>query len=98
MVAKHADIWNFVAGPVDVFQHKLDVWKGYCEAVGRDFNEITLSTQVRVECDALSRARERTQRFIDAGATHFVYTLSFPYPAEIVARLADEVVSAVQAK
>ncbi|MEZ4662614.1 MAG: LLM class F420-dependent oxidoreductase [Caldilineaceae bacterium] len=95
VAAKHANIWNFVAGPVDVFQHKLDVLKGHCEAVGRDFDEIVLSTQVRVDYDDLSSARERTQTFIDAGATHFVYTLSYPYPENIVARVADEVVGAV---
>jgi F420-dependent oxidoreductase-like protein len=98
VVAKHADIWNFVAGPIDAFQHKLEVLKGHCEAVGRDFDEIVLSTQVRVDYDDLAGARERTQTFIDAGATHFVYTLSYPYPAEIVARLADEVVGAVMGR
>lgn len=95
VVAKHADVWNFVAGPVDLFQHKLDVLKGHCDAVGRNFDDIVLSTQVRVDYDDLSSARERTQSFIDAGATHFVYTLSYPYPEDIVARLADEVVGAV---
>ena len=59
VVAKHANIWNFVAGPVDVFQHKLDVLKGHCDAVGRNFDEIVLSTQVRVDYDDLSSARER---------------------------------------
>jgi F420-dependent oxidoreductase-like protein len=95
VAAKHADIWNFVAGPVDVFQHKVDVLKGHCDTVGRNFDEIVLSTQVRVDYDDLSGARERTQTFIDAGATHFVYTLSYPYPDDIVARLADQVVEAV---
>ena len=96
VVAKHADIWNFVAGPIDVFHHKLDVLKAHCEKVGRNFDDIVLSTQVRVDYDDLSSARERTQTFIDAGATHFVYTLSYPYPDDIVARLADEVVDAVR--
>lgn len=96
VAAKHANIWNFVAGPVDVFQHKLEVLKGHCDKVGRDVDEIVLSTQVRVDYDDLSGARERTQTFIDAGASHFVYTLSYPYPADIVARLADEVVGAVR--
>ncbi|MEZ4863923.1 MAG: LLM class F420-dependent oxidoreductase [Caldilineaceae bacterium] len=98
VVAKHADIWNFVAGPIDVFHHKLAVLKEHCEKVGRNFDDIVLSTQVRVDYDDLSTARERTQTFIDAGATHFVYTLSYPYPDDIVARLADEVVGAVRGK
>jgi F420-dependent oxidoreductase-like protein len=96
VVAKHANIWNFVAGPVDVFQHKLGVLKQHCEAVGRDFATIDLSTQVRVNYDDLSEALERTKTFIEAGANHFVYTLSYPYPEDIVSRLADEVVGATR--
>lgn len=96
VVAKHANVWNFVAGSVDLFHHKVDVLKRHCEAVGRDFETIDLSTQVRVNYDDLSEAQERTQTFIDAGANHFVYTLTYPYPEDIVARLADEVVGAVR--
>lgn len=97
VVAKHANVWNFVAGPVDVFQHKVSVLKEHCAAVGRNLDTIDLSTQVRVDYDDLSAARERTQTFVDAGANHFVYTLTYPYPDDIVARLADEVVGAVNA-
>lgn len=96
VVAKHANIWNFVAGPVEEFQRKLGILQQHCAAVGRDFATIDLSTQVRVDYADLSGARERTQAFIDAGANHFVYTLSYPYPEDIIARLADEVVGAVQ--
>jgi F420-dependent oxidoreductase-like protein len=95
VVAKHAAIWNFVAGPVDVFHHKVGVLKQHCEAVGRDFETIDLSTQVRVNYDDLSEARERTQTFAEAGVNHFVYTLTYPYPEDIISRLADEVVGAV---
>jgi F420-dependent oxidoreductase-like protein len=96
VVAKHANIWNFVAGPVEEFQRKVGILQEHCKAVGRNFDTIDLSTQVRVDYDDLSSARERTQSFIDAGATHFVYTLTYPYPADIVARLADEVVGALR--
>lgn len=96
VVAKHANVWNFVAGPVDVFQHKVSVLKQHCEAVGRDFDAIDLSTQVPVNYADLSAARDRVEAFIAAGANHFVFTLSYPYPEAIVARLADEVVGAVR--
>jgi len=81
---------------VEEFQRKLGILQQHCAAVGRDFATIDLSTQVRVDYADLSSARERTQAFIDAGANHFVYTLSYPYPEDIIARLADEVVGAVQ--
>ena len=96
VVAKHANVWNFVAGPVDVFQHKVGVLKQHCQAVGRDFDTIDLSTQVRVNYDDMSEALERTQTFIEGGANHFVYTLSYPYPEDIVSRLAEEVVGAAR--
>lgn len=95
VVAKHANVWNFVNGTVEEFQRKVGILKGHCEAVGRDIDTITLSTQVRVNYDNLNEATERTKTFIDAGASHFVYTLSHPYPDDIVARIADEVVGAV---
>jgi alkanesulfonate monooxygenase SsuD/methylene tetrahydromethanopterin reductase-like flavin-dependent oxidoreductase (luciferase family) len=98
VVAKHANIWNFAAGPLDVFQHKAGVLKQHCEAVGRDFATIDLSTQVPVNDEDLSAARDRVKTFIEAGANHFVFTLRYPYPADIVARLADEVVGAIQGK
>ncbi|MFN8495780.1 MAG: LLM class F420-dependent oxidoreductase [Caldilineaceae bacterium] len=98
VVAKHADVWNFAGGTIEEFQRKVGILKEHCAAVGRDFATITLSTQVRVDYADLAAARTRTQAFIDAGATHFVYTLAYPYPADIVARLAAEVIGVVQGK
>jgi len=40
LVAQYADACNLF-GTVDVVRHKLDVLKGHCEAVGRDYDEIT---------------------------------------------------------
>lgn len=96
VVAKHADIWNYVAGPVEEFKRKVGILQQHCDAVGRDFNTIELSTQVRVDYADLSSARQRVQEFIEAGASHFVFTISDPYPDDIVARIADEVVAAVR--
>ena len=96
VVAKHANIWNYVFGTVDDFQRKVGILKEHCAAVGRDPQEIDLSVQVRIDYDDVSEAAKRTQAFLDAGANHFVYTLNAPYPDDIVAQVADEVVSAVK--
>jgi alkanesulfonate monooxygenase SsuD/methylene tetrahydromethanopterin reductase-like flavin-dependent oxidoreductase (luciferase family) len=95
-VAKHADVWNFVAGPVEEFKRKVAILAQHCQAVGRDIQTIDLSTQIRPNYDNLAETAERTRIFIEAGANHFVYTLSAPYPEDIVSRLADEVVAAAQ--
>jgi F420-dependent oxidoreductase-like protein len=93
VVAKHADIWNFVGGSVEDFKRKVGILGEHCQAVGRDIDTIDLSTQVRVDYNDLASAAERTQTFIEAGANHFVYTLSYPYPEDIVTRVADQVVA-----
>src|SRR5258708_39942622 len=38
LVAKYAQACNLFAGPE--LEHKLDVLRGHCEAVGRDYDEI----------------------------------------------------------
>ena len=96
VVAKHADIWNFAGGTIEDFKRKVSVLGQHCEKVGRDLQTITLSTQVRVNYDNLNEAAERTQSFMDAGASHFVYTLSYPYPDDIVTRIADEIIGSVR--
>jgi alkanesulfonate monooxygenase SsuD/methylene tetrahydromethanopterin reductase-like flavin-dependent oxidoreductase (luciferase family) len=40
VVAKHADWWNISGGTYDNYAHKLDVLRGHCRAVGRDYDEI----------------------------------------------------------
>jgi alkanesulfonate monooxygenase SsuD/methylene tetrahydromethanopterin reductase-like flavin-dependent oxidoreductase (luciferase family) len=35
-VAEHADWWNTVMRPVAVLQHKIDVLRAHCHAIGRD--------------------------------------------------------------
>ena len=92
VVAKHADIWNFVAGNVETFQHKERILREHCEAIGRDTTEIERSVQVPVDYDDLSKTVKITQDFVDAGATHLIFGLRPPFPAGIVTRLAEEVI------
>jgi F420-dependent oxidoreductase-like protein len=40
LVAQYADACNLFCG-IDVVRHKLDVLKGHCDDVGRDYDEIT---------------------------------------------------------
>lgn len=47
IVAEHADIWHtFTSG--DEFERKLGILKGWCDEVGRDIDEIELSTGVSI--------------------------------------------------
>ncbi|MFZ1754738.1 MAG: LLM class flavin-dependent oxidoreductase [Caldilineaceae bacterium] len=40
VVAKHADWWNIPGGTLENYVHKLDVLRGHCDAVGRDYDSI----------------------------------------------------------
>jgi len=93
IAARYADIWNSTGGDVETFRHKVQVLHEHCAAVGRDPSEIELSVQLRVNYDDLQATTEAVRAFVEAGATHLVLMLTYPYPEGIVARLADEVVS-----
>jgi F420-dependent oxidoreductase-like protein len=92
IVARHADIWNYAGGDIETFRHKVDVLKGHCETVGRDFSEIELSAQRRIDFDDLDASIADAQAFIDAGVTHMVFYLTPPYKTGMVTRLAEEAI------
>jgi F420-dependent oxidoreductase-like protein len=92
IVAKHADIWNYGGGDIETFRHKVEVLKGHCETVGRDFGDIELSAQRRIDFNDLDAAIADAQDFIDAGVTHMVFYLSPPYTTGMPTTLADEVI------
>ncbi|MDQ6661836.1 MAG: LLM class F420-dependent oxidoreductase [Chloroflexota bacterium] len=91
VVAKYADVWNFVGGPVDMFQHKIEVLNKHCADVGRNPDDITYSIQIPINPDDLNAAQEMIKPFIDAGASHIILNLRAPYPEQIVHRVAAEV-------
>lgn len=95
VVAQHADIWNFMPANVEELQHKLRVLHEHCAAVGRDPAQIELSVQARIDYDNIPATVATLQPLVDAGMTHIVLILTYPYPEDIVARLAEEVVARV---
>ena len=96
VVAQYADIWNASGNDVAVFRHKLQVLHEHCAAVGRNPTDIELSVQARINYDDLGATVADLQPLVDAGATHLVLMLTYPYPDDIVARLAAEVVDRVR--
>ncbi len=96
MVAKYADIWNFVGGPPEVFKHKSEVLDGHCAKIGRDPSTIERSIQSMVNPNDMQSTITTVQSYIDLGATHIVLNLRPPYPEGIVHRLAQEVIEPLQ--
>ncbi len=96
VVARYADVWNFAGGPVEQFTRKVGILHEHCAEVGRDPTEIELSVQLQVNYDDLDSTVQTAQSFVDAGATHLILDLRYPYPDGIVRRVADEVVARVR--
>ncbi len=96
MVAKYADIWNFVGGPVEVFKHKSEVLDEHCAKIGRDPSTIERSIQVVINPNDMQSTITIVQNFIDVGVTHIVLGLRPPYPEGIAHRLAQEVIEPLQ--
>jgi len=60
VVAKHADWWNIPGGTYENYAHKLDVLRGHCAAVGRDYDEIVKTWSA--EAVALAETEAEAQR------------------------------------
>lgn len=45
MVAQYADISNLIVADADVLAHKLEVLRGHCDALGRDYDSIEKTAQ-----------------------------------------------------
>jgi F420-dependent oxidoreductase-like protein len=97
IVARYADVWNFAGGPVDTFKHKVAILHEHCTTAGRDLVWIALSVQLPVNYDDVDATVQSVQEFVDAGATHLILNLRYPYPDGIVTRLAEEVVPRIHA-
>ena len=96
VVARHADLWNFVGGDVDTFRHKVDVLKRHCDREGRDFSEIELSAQFRISFDDLPQAVRNVQALVNAGATHIILIMQRPFTAGMPTRLSEKVIPHIE--
>jgi alkanesulfonate monooxygenase SsuD/methylene tetrahydromethanopterin reductase-like flavin-dependent oxidoreductase (luciferase family) len=95
LVAEHADIWNCpTRGDIDEFRRKNGILDEHCRTVGRDPREIARQVQLIVSSDPAEAAstREQIKGLIDAGATQIILAPLPPWPGNVVAHLAEEIV------
>lgn len=71
IVARHADIWHSFSNP-QVLEHKLGVLSAWCERVGRDREEIEISTELR------RRTTAQAEEFYELGTRLFTVGVSGP--------------------
>lgn len=98
IVAKHADIWNYSGGDLETFKHKVDVLKRHCDDVGRDFAEIELSAQRKLDLNDVETSIREIQAFVNAGVTHMVLYLAPPYNVGELTRVAEQIIPKIEAK
>ncbi len=60
-VARHADLWNAMGTP-ETLQHKADVLRSHCEAVGRPIDEIEFTLGVKLTIRDSAAEAERVWR------------------------------------
>jgi alkanesulfonate monooxygenase SsuD/methylene tetrahydromethanopterin reductase-like flavin-dependent oxidoreductase (luciferase family) len=62
VVAEHADWWNYVFRGIDAYEHKQEVLRGHCLAVGRDYDAIEQVVRVGILIAETERDLERLRR------------------------------------
>jgi len=85
--ARFAQHWNFVGGTVEQFKRARDVLHQHCADIGRDPNEILLSTHVTYAGDAGETAASAAA-LGDAGAELAIVTMRPPHTAAILESIA----------
>jgi probable F420-dependent oxidoreductase len=71
IVARHADIWHSFSDAVTL-KRKLGILAEHCERVGRDINEIEISTELR------SRSEADATEALELGTTLFTIGITGP--------------------
>ena len=71
IVARHADIWHSFSD-ADTLKRKLGILGEHCERVGRDINEIEISTELR------SRSEAEAIEALELGTTLFTIGITGP--------------------
>jgi F420-dependent oxidoreductase-like protein len=86
--AKYAQHWNFAAGTAAEFAHKRDVLWAHCADLGRDRNEILLSSHIRLHGDDFGRAVDDIAALAEVGLQLAIVYLPPPHTPAVLEPLA----------
>jgi alkanesulfonate monooxygenase SsuD/methylene tetrahydromethanopterin reductase-like flavin-dependent oxidoreductase (luciferase family) len=93
VVAEHADRWNMPGGDVADAASRGALLDRYCAEIGRDPAAITRSMVLPVAYDQPAATRDSIAAAIDAGFGHLILSLASPYPENVAAWVASELIS-----
>ena len=97
LAARHADIWHFFVkdGDPEEIKRVVTDFDALCRKAGRDPAAVEKATSLRPEDIAGKSpddARARIRAMADAGARHFILSLSAPYDWQLLRTFAKDVV------
>ena len=97
LVAQYADACNLFTSPnPDDIRHKLDVLRGHCEAVGRDYDSIQKTILGRVDPEGDVREfLSSMEQYAALGVGLVEVAPAMPDPARFVTLLGEKVVPAL---
>ncbi len=75
LVAQHADMWHYFGSPGSMAT-KLEILRGHCEAVGRDYDDIEKS--VGIDWEKVSDVSKLGDEFYDLGFRQFTFGVNGP--------------------
>jgi alkanesulfonate monooxygenase SsuD/methylene tetrahydromethanopterin reductase-like flavin-dependent oxidoreductase (luciferase family) len=92
VVAEHADLWNIPGGDIDDVLRRSALLDRFCAEIGRDPASITRSIVLAVSYDHAGETRDAIDEAIHAGFRHIVLGLPAPYPENVAAWVASELI------
>jgi alkanesulfonate monooxygenase SsuD/methylene tetrahydromethanopterin reductase-like flavin-dependent oxidoreductase (luciferase family) len=93
VVAEHADRWNFPGGDIEDIISRSAMLDRYCADLGRDPAAITRSVILHVSYDQPAQTRAAIAAAVSAGFHHVVLGLGSPYPDNVAAWVAREIIT-----
>lgn len=101
LVAQYADACNlFAYGGPNAVQQKLDVLKGHCDDVGRDYDTIErtiLDTATIGMGGTTAEMIERCRQFAAVGVQHAIFNMPLDYQITPIETIGREVIPAIRA-
>jgi F420-dependent oxidoreductase-like protein len=100
LVARYADACNlFAYGGPDLIRQKLDVLRGHCEAVGRDYEEIERTALGTVNLAEGGMTADKVigycREMDEAGIQHLIFNMPNVHEIEPLERFGEEIIPAV---
>ncbi len=100
LVARYADACNlFAYGGAETVRHKLDILRGHCEDVGRDYAEIerTALGTVNLAPDGMTAEGviEQCREMNDAGVQHLIFNMPNVHEIKPLETFGEEIIPAV---